>query len=416
MDIGTYDERVRSLINRRLRGMGKRLSSYCAAVVDGGDIDILSREFTEGMDGSVEDGIREAWAISEAMGLRMQEEARKRGAGGREAAYAAAMIIALQSFLTRKERVMNVEMAGDLARQTRKALGLLSGDVLKERARQLSEYIKKPARIVSDTVAKGEGRIERQPSLFSRMRKIMTTDIATAYRTAEYHIWQKLPFVVGQEIRLGRKHPVPDICDDLQGVYPKDFMFTGWHPFCRCFAHPIFSWEGDRVTDMPDSFTRWMDVNSDRIERAREKGTLPQWMYNNRKYVKLKNRELSEAVRARRKEIREEAQSLISHIFIHPEFKKEARISNTGIKEWINQPHKHYAEKNELLLKLKEVFPTTHYDGWIKGKNNPKIKVHLFGTEISGDKSWILVREHPNGQILFYSVSDSENITTGIIK
>jgi len=288
MDTGAYDERVRSLINSRLRGMGKRLSSYCASVVDGGDIDNLSREFTEGVDGSVEDGIREAWAVSEAMGSRMKEEAARRGASGRDAAYAAALIIALQSFLTRKDRVMNGEMAGDLARQTRAALGLLSGDVMKERARQLSEYIRKPSRIVSDTVMSGSEKVERQPSLFSRMRRIMTTDIATAYRTAEYHIWQKLPFVVGQEIRLGRKHPVPDICDDLQGVYPKDFMFTGWHPFCRCFAHPIFSWEGDRVTDMPDSFTRWMDVNSDRIGKAVEKDTLPRWLRDNSDLIPLR--------------------------------------------------------------------------------------------------------------------------------
>ena len=288
MDTGAYDERVRSLINSRLRGMGKRLSSYCASVVDGGDIDNLSREFTEGVDGSVEDGIREAWAVSEAMGSRMKEEAARRGASGRDAAYAAALIIALQSFLTRKDRVMNGEMAWDLARQTRVALGLLSGNGMKERARQLSEYIRKPSRIVSDTVMSGAEKVERQPSLFSRMRRIMTTDIATAYRTAEYHIWQKLPFVVGQEIRLGRKHPVPDICDDLQGVYPKDFMFTGWHPFCRCFAHPIFSWEGDRVTDMPDSFTRWMDVNSDRIGKAVEKDTLPRWLRDNSDLIPLR--------------------------------------------------------------------------------------------------------------------------------
>ena len=159
---------------------------------------------------------------------------------------------------------------------------------MKERARQLSEYIRKPSRIVSDTVMSGAEKVERQPSLFSRMRRIMTTDIATAYRTAEYHIWQKLPFVVGQEIRLGRKHPVPDICDDLQGVYPKDFMFTGWHPFCRCFSHPIFSWEGDRVTDMPDSFTRWMDVNSDRIGKAVEKDTLPRWLRDNSDLIPLR--------------------------------------------------------------------------------------------------------------------------------
>ena len=32
--------------------------------------------------------------------------------------------------------------------------------------------------------------------------------------------------------------------------------------------------------------------------------------------------------------------------------RKDIRINVSGIKEWLNQPHKHYTEKNEALLRL----------------------------------------------------------------
>lgn len=35
-------------------------------------------------------------------------------------------------------------------------------------------------------------------------------------------------------------------CDTLQGRYPKDFKWTGWHPFCRCFATAITASEKER--------------------------------------------------------------------------------------------------------------------------------------------------------------------------
>lgn len=292
MNANAYDEQVRSLINGRLRGMGKRLSTYCAAVVDGGDIEELSRDFADGVDGAIEDGVREVWEVSDTMRREMQDEARKRKRKTfRDAVITAALSLALQSFLTRKERVMVDDMAQHLARQTRSALPLLTGEGTKERGRQLAEYIKTPVRINIDKTNHSEGNtpiLQSQPSFISRMRRILVTEIATAYRTAEYHAWQLLPFVVGQEIRLGKKHPVPDICDDLQGIYPKEFKFTGWHPWCRCFARPVFSWESDKVKDMPENFNEWMEKNAEKIEKAREKGTLPQWIKDNEKYVGMK--------------------------------------------------------------------------------------------------------------------------------
>lgn len=32
---------------------------------------------------------------------------------------------------------------------------------------------------------------------------------------------------------------VEDMCDYLNGLYPIDFVFYGWHPSCRCIATPV---------------------------------------------------------------------------------------------------------------------------------------------------------------------------------
>ncbi len=59
-------------------------------------------------------------------------------------------------------------------------------------------------------------------------------------RSADSKRWQQIPFVIGIKILCSNtNHPVTDICYELAGNYTKDFMFTGWHPFCNCFATSI---------------------------------------------------------------------------------------------------------------------------------------------------------------------------------
>lgn len=131
-----------------------------------------------------------------------------------------------------------------------------------------------------------------------------TTNIA--YRTADYDQYQELPFVIGIEIKLSNNHPVPDICDDLAGVYPKDFKWTGWHPNCRCYQVPVLAKMKDvakmvdailddedpegvecegTVTELPDNFTAWAVKNKDRMEEAAGHGTLPYFIQDNEQLV-----------------------------------------------------------------------------------------------------------------------------------
>lgn len=133
-------------------------------------------------------------------------------------------------------------------------------------------------------------------------QRLCRTETNMAYRTAEYDRWQEMDFVVGIEIKLSNNHPFTDICDQLAGVYPKDFKWTGWHPNCRCYQVPVLASEEevdemvdkildgedpgsvdckDEVSEMPQAFNDWLDENEGRIESARERGTLPYFVKDN---------------------------------------------------------------------------------------------------------------------------------------
>jgi len=47
---------------------------------------------------------------------------------------------------------------------------------------------------------------------------------------------RQLPFVTGYKVHLSLSHPTVDICDNMLGVYPKTFVFSGWHPNCYCYT------------------------------------------------------------------------------------------------------------------------------------------------------------------------------------
>lgn len=133
-------------------------------------------------------------------------------------------------------------------------------------------------------------------------QRLARTETNMAYRTAEFDRWQAMDFVVGVEIKLSNNHPISDICDLLQGKYPKDFKWTGWHPNCRCYQVPILVSEqevdkmtenilngqdpgtvasSEEITELPKEFRGWIEANAARIDVATEKGTLPYFIRDN---------------------------------------------------------------------------------------------------------------------------------------
>lgn len=130
--------------------------------------------------------------------------------------------------------------------------------------------------------------------------RVTRTETNIAYRRADNTRWQSMDFVLGQRVQLSRNHPKKDICDELQGDYPKNFIFDGWHPQCFCFVTPIlcdesemqkvtqaflkgkkYTPKGNEITDYPDNFKSWVKDNESNIMSARDKGTEPYFLRNN---------------------------------------------------------------------------------------------------------------------------------------
>lgn len=137
-----------------------------------------------------------------------------------------------------------------------------------------------------------------------RSIRLARSEINMAYRQAENHRWQQMDFVVGYEIKLSGNHtcngkPFYDICDELQGKYPKTFVWTGWHPLCRCHKIPIlktedefWAWDGrgeaptdsvNEVKDVPDNFKKWIDNN---IQRAKSWESTPYFIRDNKDFIR----------------------------------------------------------------------------------------------------------------------------------
>jgi len=86
-------------------------------------------------------------------------------------------------------------------------------------------------------------------------------------------------------------------------------------------------------------------------------------------------------------------------------------ISVRNIKEILNQPHKHYVEKNESLLGIKRLFENSKFFGKLVRREKEDFDSFLFGVWIANEPSWIIVRKYDRGgQCFIYSISDQASL------
>lgn len=141
-------------------------------------------------------------------------------------------------------------------------------------------------------------------SAYKNALRLARTEINAAYRMAEWQSYQNNPLVKGYRIKTSGNHPDKDICDQLQGEYPKSFKWTGWHPQCRCVMIPIVVSNSDfadflknrwdkgeegqwitpgEISDLPSAVDEFVERNSVRIADA---AVLPDWLTENDKEIK----------------------------------------------------------------------------------------------------------------------------------
>lgn len=119
--------------------------------------------------------------------------------------------------------------------------------------------------------------------------RLAYTEINMAYRVAEQERWRTIDDIVGYEVKTRESsHKDVDVCDILQGKYPKTFKWVGWHPMCHCYAVPIFRSDDETaqgskaaVRDVPGNFKEWVKSHAEGVERAQGRGTLPYFLKDN---------------------------------------------------------------------------------------------------------------------------------------
>lgn len=199
--------------------------------------------------------------------------------------------------------------------------GMRDGRSADQLSRDIRQYLKQPNMLFRRVRDKKTGRLRLSKraanyhpgqgvyrSSYKNARRLAATEGNIAYRTADHERWLNSDFVVGYEIHLSNNHTCLNdqgkavrfhcMCDDLQGKYPKQFKFTGWHPHCRCFATPILKTEEEMARDtqlilegkeplpqsenevktMPKVFETWMERNQERIANAK---SLPYFIKDN---------------------------------------------------------------------------------------------------------------------------------------
>lgn len=138
--------------------------------------------------------------------------------------------------------------------------------------------------------------------------RVARTEINAAYHKARNGRWANEPFVIGQHIHISPQHDPDedaDICDELEGYYPKDFDWDSWHPQCMCTSDPVMISGEERkqfykrmlngedmssyvspnsIKDVPDQYKRYIEANGDKIVDAFKRGKLAWHLANNKIY------------------------------------------------------------------------------------------------------------------------------------
>ena len=213
--------------------------------------------------------------------------------------------------------------------------GIIEGKSPHEVSRDLRKYLNNPEALFrrvrnpkTGDLELGKAAKKYHPgqgvyrSAYKNERRLAVTEMNAAYRRAQWESYQKNPLVTAYEIRLSANHtttikgkivPLEDICDQLAGRYPKTFLWTGWHPHCRCDMIPVLlteedfkariqarakgklgTWEKEYKKAHPDptypkGMTDWIKNNTERIKSG---GKLPDWVDGNKvSMIKEANRE-----------------------------------------------------------------------------------------------------------------------------
>lgn len=332
--IGTYDKKHKENLAKRARKVQqlydaaiKRIAQAAAPSLFDADtkkefhfedfpalkkeMEALMQDLGSSLQANIEDGDQESWTLSNTKNDAMVDSiiGKKHLPKKVVQAWKHPHLEALNAFIARKEAGMNLSRrVWNLTQQFKSEmelaleLGMGEGKSAAALSRDVRKYLVEPNKLFRRVRDKsGALRLSKAAaayhpgqgvyrSSYKNALRMTATENNIAYRTADHNRWQALPFVIGIEINISNNHPTEDICDLFDGKrFPKDFKFTGWHPWCRCYAVSVLTSQEEmdayttaimngedvshwkftgQVEKMPKEFNKWMKDNQARIENA----------------------------------------------------------------------------------------------------------------------------------------------------
>ena len=332
--IGTYDKKHKENLAKRARKVQqlydaaiKRIAQAAAPSLFDADtkkefhfedfpvlkkeMEALMQDLGSSLQANIEDGDQESWTLSNTKNDAMVDSiiGKKHLPKKVVQAWKHPHLEALNAFIARKEAGMNLSRrVWNLTQQFKSEmelaleLGMGEGKSAAALSRDIRKYLVEPNKLFRRVRDKsGALRLSKAAaayhpgqgvyrSSYKNALRMTATENNIAYRTADHNRWQTLPFVIGIEIHISNNHPTEDICDLFDGKrFPKDFKFTGWHPWCRCYAVSVLASQEEmdayttaimngedvshwkftgQVEKMPKEFNKWMKDNQARIENA----------------------------------------------------------------------------------------------------------------------------------------------------
>lgn len=293
-------------------------------------IDALLHSLAADVEGVINDGIDKSFDMSSIKNTAMVAELASEFAlpKKRVQEWSRRNVAALGAFKQRKVNGMGLsERVWDFVKHDKQKLemalelGLADGKSAAALSRDVREYLNEPKKLFRRVRDKdGKLRLSKAAqayhpgqgvyrSSYKNALRMTITETNMAYKSADHDQWSGIPFVIGQTVKLSNNHTCKgvkgvffDICDELQGDYPKDFKFVGWHPHCRCYViaklpdreemrkwsrmtdeeQAAYHFKGE-VTEPPKNFHDWMEKNADRIENAK---SVPYFIKDNPKYAR----------------------------------------------------------------------------------------------------------------------------------
>lgn len=333
--IGTYDKKHKENLAKRARKVQQLYDAAIKRIVQAAapslfdadpkkefhfedfpalkkEMEALMQDLGSSLQANIEDGDQESWTLSNTKNDAMVDSiiGKKKLPAKTVKAWKHPHLEALNAFIARKEAGMNLSRrVWNLTQQFKSEmelaleLGMGEGKSAAALSRDIRKYLVEPNKLFrrirdkSGTLRLSKAAAAYHPgqgvyrSSYKNALRMTATENNIAYRTADHNRWQALPFVIGIEIHISNNHPTEDICDLFDGKrFPKDFKFTGWHPWCRCYAVSVLASQEEmdaytteimngedvshwkftgQVEKMPKEFDKWMKDNQQRIASAK---------------------------------------------------------------------------------------------------------------------------------------------------